>query len=290
MPMVDAMKTLLRTCVLAVAAAAALLPGTGCETIGQDIDQFAEEFIPPSPREAAVMAFDQDDPDRRRRGTVLLSNSPFGGTARYLAMYRDMVANERDPLVKAAAILALGRHGDPTDALPIAEFLEDDNADPQVRWAAAKALQRLHNPGAVDALMHPTWDESEPQELRVDAAVALGQYPEDRVFRRLIGALDHRELAVNLAAHGSLRTLTGHDFGLDSVAWLTWYEKAVDPFAGQEEYLYPTYQRDETFLEKLAFWSSKSFEQPGPPAGLSPEGERATYQDDNGATSDETDG
>lgn len=290
MPMVDAMRTQLGTCVLAVATAAALLPGSGCETIGQDISQFADEFMPPSPPEAARWALDQEDADRRRRGTVLLSNSPFGGADAYLGMYRDMVALERDPLVRAAAILALGRHGDPTDALPIAEFLEDDAADPQVRWAAAKALQRLHNPEAVRALLHPIRDEAERQELRVDAAVALGQYPEDRVFHGLIGALDDRELAVNLAAHGSLTTLTGHDLGLDPVAWLTWYDKAVDPFAGQEEYLYPTYQRDETFLEKLAFWSSKSFEQPGPPAGLSPTGERSTYQDDNGATSDETDG
>lgn len=286
MPIVDAMKTLLRTGVLAVAA---LLPGSGCETISQDISQFADELMPPSPRQAATDMFDQDDADRRRRGTVLLANSPFGGADVYLAAYRDMVAHERDPLVRAAAILALGRHGDPTDALPIAELLEDDAADPQVRWAAAKALQRLHNPGAAPALLHPIRDERERQELRVDAAVALGQYPEDRVFQGLIGALDDRELAVNLAAHGSLRTLTGHDFGLDPVAWLTWYGNAVDPFAGQEEYLYPTYQRDETFLEKLAFWSSKSFEQPGPPAGLTPAGERSTYQDANGTTSDETD-
>ena len=63
---------------------------------------------------------------------------------------------------------------------------------------------------------------------------------------------------------------------------VSWYNEHTDEaFAGQQPYLYPTYWRDDTFLEKLAFWTSNDFEHPAPPAGLRPASERRTYEDDN---------
>jgi hypothetical protein len=258
----------------------------GCDTISQDFNDLTRSLFPPSPSQAAQWALDPHDPDHRREGTLLLANAPFGGNPPYMKMYRDYVANEPNPLVKAVAIRALAKHGTPEDAELIAPHLEDANK--QVRWEAAKALQRLHNPAVVPLLLDTLSDEAEDQDVRVAAAIALGQYPEDRVFQVLVEALDARELAVNDAARRSLATLTGESFGLDPRAWLVWYdEHPDDAFAGRVEYLFPTYHRRDNLLETLAFWTDRVEEQPAPPAGLRPSTERRTYEDSEPQPKDE---
>ena len=78
----------------------------GCDTMSQDFNDIAASIKPTSPSEAARDMFDQYDSDKRRTGTVLISNAPFGGTEVYVKAYRDMVNNEHDPIVKATAIRA----------------------------------------------------------------------------------------------------------------------------------------------------------------------------------------
>jgi hypothetical protein len=177
------------------------------------------------------------------------------------------------------AIRALARHGAAEDARLIAPQLEHANV--QVRWEAAKGLQRLHDPTVVGKLLDVLRNPEEQPDVLIAAATALGQYPEDRVFQALVALLDHRELAANLAAEQSLHTLVGRSFGLDARAWLTWYNaQAGDRFAGRLEYLYPTYERDESWFERLAFWSNRVREYPAPPAGLKAQSGRETYQND----------
>lgn len=264
------------------------IAATGCETVTQDFNDFTKSLTPKTPRQAAIEMFDQYDPDNRREGTLLISNSTFGGTDIYITAYRDMVENERDPLALAVAVRALAKHGEPDDALLIVPLLEHENL--QVRWEAAKGLQRLHNPAVVPALLTtlgktdiPGRDDEEPA-VRQAAAIALGQYPEDRVFQGLVAALDARELSVNLAAQHSLETLTGTSQGLDRIDWLTWYQSLDHPsevFAQQEEYLFPTYVRNRAWWEYIAFWTPAPVrETSAPPAGLAREDSHSTYGDD----------
>ena len=248
----------------------------GCESFSQDLNDFTTGLLPPSPTEAVAMAVDQDA-DKRRRGTLLLANSPFGGNPPYLALYRDHVRNEPNPLVKAVSIRALAKHGAPDDATFIAPLLTHDNL--QVRWEAAKGLQRLHQPRVIQPIIEGLLREDEHTDVRIALAGALGQYPEDRVFQALVAVLDDRSLAVNVSASSSLTALTGVDHGLDSAAWYAWYNAATDPFAAQQDYLYPTYDRPESWLEQLAFWSHRVVEYPAPPAGLEPQSQRRTYDD-----------
>ncbi len=270
---------------LALAAGWALV---GCATIGDDLSNLGEALMPMTPYQAGLLMVDPHDPDNRRRGTVLIANSPFGGTDAYVAVYRDRTLHERNPLAKAASIRALGRYGEPDDAPAIAASLEADNF--QVRWESAKALQRIHNPAVIPALVAVFRRKDEHPDILVAAASALGQYPQDRVFQALLGALDAPELAVNVAARRSLQTLTGEDLGPDPTDWLRWYNSTEKPFAGRLEYHYPTYQRQRSWLEKLAFWSSKPFEEPAVPAGLRPSSQRRTYQDQDEPKPDETGG
>lgn len=265
----------------AMVAVSALVLLCGCETIAQDFNDFTSSLTPKSPREAAVEMFDQYDPDKRREGTLLIANSPFGGTEVYLRAYRDMVQNEQDPLALAVAIRALAKHGEPADAKLIAPHLEHDNE--QVRWEAAKGLQRLHNPEVVGLMLSRLRLEDESPLVRRELAVALGQYPEDRVFQGLVQALYARELSVNMAAEQSLETLTGRSLGLDPRPWQRWYNDLDRPelaFEQGDEYLFPTYHRDRRWWEYLAFWSASPVrEHPAPPAGLAAEGRRRTYGD-----------
>src|SRR5678816_4886273 len=97
--------------VMSVAAAGMMFLVAGCDTIGQDVGDLSSSFMPPKPADAARMMLDPHDPDKRREGTVLIANSPFGGAEVYLRAYRDYIQHETNPLVKAEAIRALGRHG-----------------------------------------------------------------------------------------------------------------------------------------------------------------------------------
>ncbi len=255
---------------------------TGCETMRQDLGEISLGSTTPS--EAARLMMDTTDPDNRRQGTVLIANSPFGGSDIYVTWYRDSVQSEPNPLVKAVCVSALGRHGTPEDAVPIALCLDDEQF--QVRWEAAKALQRLHYPAVVPVLLATLRDDDEESDIRVASAIALGQYPQDRVFQALVAALDTMQLSINEAARRSLDTLTGEDHGLEPAPWLRWYNGVSTPFAGQKKYLYPTYHREESFLEKLAFWSSRSYEEPAVPTGLE-QGTRRTYSDSDEVATNE---
>jgi hypothetical protein len=254
-----------RIAILTLAGASALA-GTACDTASSDWASFTQSFSPPSPGEAGRWAMDRSDPENQRRGIVLLGNAPWGGSPVYLAAYRMYLTERVDPLVAAASIEALGRHGEPADAELIAKQLRDRSV--QVRVAAARALQRLHNPVVTGEMCSRLIDESEETSVRIELAIGLGQYPQDDVFQALAASLDARELAVNLASLDSLQLLTNQDFGLDRPLWLSWYRSTKTPFRRELQYLYPTFQRSKGFWDYVVFWSPLMFEKPGVPVGM----------------------
>ena len=115
--------------------------------VADDFNNLANGFAPLTPHDAAIMASNQYDSNSRREGITLLSNSPFGGAPEYLRLYRDYIKNDHDPLVRASAIKALARFGTSEDAMLIVPWLDMSATQSiQVRRAAGRALQRLHNP------------------------------------------------------------------------------------------------------------------------------------------------
>jgi len=253
----------------------------GCTTLSEDITDALRTIAPPTPGEAARW-LTEEDPDRRRQGTLLLANAPFGGEPQYVELYRRFAEFDENPLVRAAAVRAIARNGEPSDARMLAERLKDEST--HVRWEAARGLQRLHDPAVIPNLIEIMRDDVQPAEIRMAAADALGQYPDHRVFNALVIALNARELSVNLAASSSLRVMTGEDHGLDPRRWLSWYN-TVDgnQFAGGTDYFYPVFHRETGFFERMIFWARRFQEQPGPPVGMPLQSGRRTYEDDESA-------
>ena len=255
-----------RRWIATLVSTAAGLVLAACDTASSDFANFTDSFSPPTPKQAGQWAVDQYDAENQRRGTLLLANAPWGGTTVYTAMYRLYIEENTDPLVRAAALEAIGRHGEASDAELVAKQLKDKSI--QVRMAAARALQRLHDPKVTTVICSRLVDEGEESSVRVELAIALGQYASDDVFQALAATLDARELAVNMAALDSLHLLTGKDFGLDRPLWLSWYRSTKTPFKGQLQYLYPTFWRSKGFWDTITFWSPLVFEKPGVPAGM----------------------
>lgn len=248
----------------------------GCDTISSDLGSLRDSFSPPTPLEAATWAVDTTDAENQRRGVALLASAPWGGAAAYVRLYRLYVEENSDPLVKAFALKALGRHGDASDAKLVATQLTSPFRI--VRLEAARSLQRLHDPAVADTIWPRLLDPVEEADIRLELAVALGQYPTDAVFQALVNALDQRELGVNWAALDSLETMTGQDHGLDKAEWLSWKDANPDAFTDEESYLYPVFRRELDLIDYLVFWQPVVFEEPGVPIGTSLTGTRRTYE------------
>lgn len=260
---------------------------TGCSKGGQEggtwLSSLIADISPPTPTEAALDAFDVYDADKRRNAIALLSAAPFGGEQPYLRVYRMLlgrepdggtIAPDPDPTVRAAAVRALGMHGDVDDATLLVAMLEDEASF--VRWAAAQSLQRIHNPIAAEPLCQAMLRD-EDVDVRMAAACAVGQYAQPRVFNSLVGALDDRNYAVVSNAQLSLVTLTGYGGGDHTAAdWLEWAVQHRDNlFADQQEYTYQPYVKPPGMMSKLAFWKKTP-----PPPRLIPTGMELAKSDE----------
>ena len=272
-----------------LALSAALAASSGCSRGDRDRPQTGNllvDVVSPlidteSPAETARAMFDATDPDRRRRAIVRTADAPWGGDEKYVRLYRMMLgsfdespdaegAPDPDPTVQAAAIQALGRHGEPSDAKLIAPRLDSDSTF--VRWEAAKALQRLHDPAppVVRGLIERV-TQDEDVDVRLASATALGQYPRPDVFDVLVAALSDEDYSVRHAARGSLATLTGTDQGPEASDWLDWASQHRDDmFAESDTFTYETYQPPRSMFDTLKFWEGSDGPEQHRPDGYDP--------------------
>lgn len=255
-----------------IASAAALLVLSGCTGGGRITwDTFFEAVAdyewPPSETDAIEMMYDRASPDNRRKAIGYIASRDYGGEPQYLALYR-VFATDPEAHVRAASAKALGMHGQVQDAALLATLLEDD--DDFVRWQAADALRKIHDPQVTLALvdrLDP--DREEDDDARAAAALALGQYPERLVFTTLALTLEDRSYNVVTSAHRSLVLLTGHDAGLDPRDWADWFAKTPEPFANQQAYTYRPYNGPRDCIDTyITFWNNQD-KPPQTPVGLS---------------------
>jgi HEAT repeat protein len=173
-------------------------------------------------------------------------------------------------------------HGDPSDAPVLMAHLKHE--DVMVRWEAAKALQKIHNPVVVDALIDRIDRKREESgDVRQESARALGQYAQRRVFNALVAALDDPDYGVVHGAQASLTTLTGQSLGSRSRAWVTWRDAhAGDLFEGRQPYTWQPYNKPWDWYNHLVPPFVKPDDKPArPPTGMEmsqgePDGNTAT--------------
>ena len=224
-------------------------------------------FVQPTPVDAARWSIDPYDADKRARGTNLLANAPFGGGDPYLKVYREHLKDEGS-LVRAVSARSLGMHGTPEDVELLLPLTADSES--MVRFEAVRALQRLHNPAAVQRLLEMLLPAKEAEAaIRAEAACALGQYAQPVVLSGLITALADDDLVVVANAHDSLISLTGQDqLPEDRRAWVEWSRASQTLFAQQREFMYPVFHRDKGWLDYVPFMPPVPNEISGKPNGL----------------------
>lgn len=217
----------------------------------------------------AELARDPYDPDARYRGTIRLTMELVEPDERILEIFRDNLRDE-DASVRAAAARGLAAHGVSADGALLAQALDDEEA--LVRRAAAVGLQRIHEPAATSRLLELIQPTIEPdQNVRLEAALALGQYPRNDVVVGLVASLrseTEQSLGVHSAVVRSLELLTGQEFGLDFIAWQGWIDANRDWFADQQMFTYPVFSRSRAWFEFLPWLPLPPNEESSTPVGL----------------------
>jgi len=209
--------------------AMALAAGAGCSIKDGRVEgpKWLTNLLSGSKDRDIALAFDTEDADSRRAGILALSGRRGGLEEPYLKAYA-LLAEDPDPLVRSAAILALGRAGEATYRPTIVAGLEDSS--PIVRADAAVSLDRMPGLEAVDPLSQHAVDDADP-EVRVRCIRALRHYRRRSVLQTLILCVDREQLAQRRIAREVLREMTGEDFGYDSRLWDKRLSAKEDPFA-----------------------------------------------------------
>lgn len=255
------MRTIARQPVGALACLAAVLLAGGCDKDGKSggldaldkltLDNLAKKLIGPSPSQYREMAFDPNDPDRRRQGIIGLSKKERGLKEPYLRGYAAILKTDREPLVRAAAVRALGKARDPNYIEDVARALFDRSD--AVRHDAAVALDGLTGAVAVEPLRNRAVNDTD-QDVRAAAARALRHYRRDDVVRALVECLADRQFGVRHEAHASLVALVGQDRGYEPQDWGDVTLKGLPP---------PKPPEKGTWWDRL--WRKRAKPSPEPP-------------------------
>jgi hypothetical protein len=163
--------------------------------------------------------------DARRRAINWLAQSALGDDAEYIVQFRQMavadpeMGTQPDPdhTVRSAAVRALNQVRNRGSVPEFLAALRDEHY--LVRMEAAKALNNIPDPRAVDPLIARMLDREEHKDVRIAAAEALHRYRQRDAAESLAGMLDERQFGISWQARRSLRAMTRRDYGYDEQAW-----------------------------------------------------------------------
>jgi HEAT repeat protein len=146
----------------------------------------------------AELAAHGRDPADRKSAVAALGSVGTPGATQTL----ERALQDPDQEVRQEAAATLGRTGDPSARKAVAHALKDSDLD--VRLAAAQAAGELGGKSARKKLTKIAADDQAEDELRVEAAKALGQIGDERAVPALLRSLASRNVSVRLAAANAL--------------------------------------------------------------------------------------
>ena len=168
-------------------------------------------------------------PDARVRGINGFISREFGKHPPYTPLYKAMAAEDRDPLVRAAAVRALNRSRDRTATPVFIKGLSDPHE--WVRLESAKALVRVPDPAAIAPLLQVVRRQDETREVRIAAVDALRHYKNMEVARALASLLAERDFSIVWQSRRSLRDITQKDFRYDESKWMEYLANPQTPLS-----------------------------------------------------------
>ena len=243
-------------------SASVLLLGCKGESKSFSIDSQIKKLVggnKPNPQQMVAMAFDPDDADRRRTGIDMLSSQKWGLDEPYTKGYATLARTDVDPLVRSAAVRALGKSRKPEYQSTLIAALKDGS--PLVRWDAAVALDQVPGPAAVEPLRRQGGDDASA-DVRTACAKALRHYTTQPAVQTLIRLLDDPSYQVRHQARKSLEEATGQDRGQDPSAWMSLLEGPLTRPAQRLEYAWWDWLH--TYPETVTDEPAKSLaEEPG---------------------------
>ncbi|MHC4295040.1 MAG: HEAT repeat domain-containing protein [Planctomycetota bacterium] len=209
------MKLFERTLLIALCAVICV-GGCGKQNKPSKLRGMFSKLSSPDKSEMVAMAFDPNDPDRRREGIAMLSRKKWGLEEPYLKGYATLLKSDEDPSVRSVAVRALGRSQDAKYLQNVIDALDDESAS--VRWDAAVALDTIIGEEAIEPLRTRAVRDESP-DVRSVCALALRHYPHAPVIRTLKQGLLDDSFAVRYQAHASLVKIFGRDLGYDPRDW-----------------------------------------------------------------------
>lgn len=192
------------------------------------------------------MALEAELPDDRRRGVTGLAAGRDGSSDWAIKVYDTIARTDVDPMVRCAAVRALGPVAGPDQVALLLRLLSSasrryDDIRPApgtVRWEAAKVLLAVVQSGGYDEsqrmgivdLLLDRLARDNNRNVRLAVIETLGYFAQAPVPESLVDAMETDDFAVKQAAESSLIALTGHTHQHDPQAWREWLAATPDPF------------------------------------------------------------
>jgi HEAT repeat protein len=187
--------------------------GTGC--------QMFQYLSGNTPAHAVKKMEDPDFADLRREGlNDLMKQGEFAKKPPYTTRYGEIARQDRDYVVRAAAVRTINRSRDASSTKVLISALSDESD--LVRLEAAKALNRLPDPAAIPALVRVLNNPEERRDVRIAAAEAVSHYRTIDTARALIRLLEERDFSLVWQARQSLTMMFDKDFGYNESSWLNY--------------------------------------------------------------------
>lgn len=192
------------------------------------------------------VALESDQADERRRAVEAISDKPEATTEWVIMAFDSIARTDVDPTVRVAALRGLGKSAGPSTVPTLVKLLKPGDpppdvhrAPPVVRWEAALLLRDISRAGKIDSVQSEEVisvllaraDTDDDRNVRIAAIEGLGSFKDQRVLAGLVLALKERDFAIQSAAEGSLRDLTGQSHNYDADEWAKWISGTNDPFA-----------------------------------------------------------